>query len=170
MVSSMSSSATATRGRASISACRPWPTRSARRGGAVAAARSDRRPCSGGRTAARRRHPGAGYSQRQDRHRAGLGLCARRCAVRESGPAGGSVPLLAQPVRRSPGRTSSRLRRDPSGRCLCRLPAAPRAGPLTGTGDRGTLLDASSTSSPTSLRTSGAASARRRSRRWRWRR
>ena len=59
--------------------------------------------------------------QRQDRHRAGLGLCARRRAVRRSGPAGSVVPLLADPLWRSSGRTSPRLRRHPAGRCFRRI-------------------------------------------------
>ena len=58
-------------------------------GGSEAAARPDRGPCAGGFASARRRHDRAGAGQGQDRHRAGLGLCARRRAVRRSGPAGG---------------------------------------------------------------------------------
>ena len=53
-------------------------------GGVEAPARPDRRPCAGGGPPARRRHPGAGAGQGQVRHRAGVGLCARRQAVRRS--------------------------------------------------------------------------------------
>ena len=36
--------------------------------------------------------------QGQDRHRAGLGPRERRRAARRAGPAGGAVPILAQPL------------------------------------------------------------------------
>ena len=63
------------------------------RRGAEAAARPDRGPRAGGRTSARRRHACAGSGQGQDGHRTGLGLCARRRALRRPGPARRSVPL-----------------------------------------------------------------------------
>ena len=85
------------------------------RGGAEAAARPDCGPRAGGFASARRRHDRAGAGQGQDRHRAGLGLCARRRAVRRSGPAGGAVPLRAGSFRRSPGRAFADLHRDPAG-------------------------------------------------------
>ena len=91
---------------------------------AEALARPDCGPCAGSRTPARRRHPRAGTGQGQDRDRAGLGLCPRRQAVRRSGPAGGLVPLLAEPLWRSSGRASARLRRHPAGRRLCRIQSA----------------------------------------------
>ena len=47
-------------------------------------------------------------------------------------PAGGPVPLLAELLRRSPGRASARLRRHPAGRCLCRIQSALRARPNAG--------------------------------------
>ena len=63
----------------------------------------------------------AGGPQGQDRHRAGLGLCPRRQAVRRSGPAGGSVPLFPDPVGRPPGRAFAQVRRHPAGRRLRRI-------------------------------------------------
>ena len=53
-------------------------------GGAAAAARSDRVPCHGREAPARRRNAGAGAGQGQVRHGPGVGLCARRPAVRRS--------------------------------------------------------------------------------------
>jgi transposase len=50
-----------------------------------------------------------------------MGVCARRPAVRRTGPAGGGVLLLAQSPRRAPRTASCRLRRHPSGRRLCRV-------------------------------------------------
>jgi len=77
-----------------------------------------RGPCHGGRTPARRRHDRPGASQRQDRHRPVLGLCARRSAVRRPRPAGGDVLLLPRPQRRAPAAPSGRIRRAVPGRCL----------------------------------------------------
>ena len=47
-----------------------------------------------GEPRARRRHHRAGSRQRADDDGSGLGLCARRPAVRRARPAGGGVPLL----------------------------------------------------------------------------
>ena len=80
----------------------------------------------GGGTPARRRHPCAGAGQGQDRHGAGLGLCARRCTVRGPGPAGNSVPLLAGPFGRSSG--SSIFGASPG---CCRLTPMPATGGST---------------------------------------
>ena len=76
-----------------------------------------------------------GVGQGQDRHRASLGLCARRRALRRPGPAGRSVPLLPGSFGRSPGRAFADFHRDPAGRRLCRLQAALRAWPIARTRD-----------------------------------
>ena len=75
--------------------------------GAGTAAQAYRSPCPRGRTIARRRHDRAGPGQGQDRHRAMLGLCARRSAVRRHRAAGGDVLLLARPRRRASRRRIS---------------------------------------------------------------
>ena len=68
--------------------------------------RPDRGPCAGRRAYSWRRHDGARPGKGQGRGGAGLGLCARRCAVRRRRPAGGLVPLLARPIgRHIPRRT-----------------------------------------------------------------
>ena len=103
-----------------------------------------------------------------------LGLCPRRCAVRRSGPAGGAVPLLAGPLRRSPGGASSRLRRHPPGRRLCRLQPPLCGRKIAGARHRGSMLVAFPAEVLRARRHRGQQATRqeraRRSRPWRWRR
>ena len=84
--------------------------------------------------------PGAGAGQGQVRHRPGVGLCPRRQAVRRPGPAGGSVPLLAGPFRRSPGRTPEDVRRHLPGRHLRRVQRPLCGRQIAGAGHRGCML------------------------------
>ena len=62
--------------------------------------------------------PGADAGQRRHRHRACLGLRQRRCTIRETGPAGAAVPILAQPLGCTSGGACTRICRDSSGRPL----------------------------------------------------
>ena len=97
---------------------------------APSVARAHRGRRAGGAAPARRRHAGSGAREGQDRHRAGLGLHQRRHTVRRTGPAGGTVPLLAHPFRFTPGGASAQLCRAPSGH---RGPSAPgRVPPRSG--------------------------------------
>ena len=98
-----------------------------------------------------------GRPGRRVRHWAGLGLCARRRAVRRPRSAGGAVPLLAGPLRRSPGGAPEDLRRHPSGRHLFRLQRPLCSREIARARHRGCMLGAWSEEVL-------------RARRWRWRR
>ena len=77
---------------------------------------------------------------RQDRHRAMLGLRARRSPVRWHRAAGGDVLLLARPCRRASPGASRQLRWDFPSRRLWRIQQAVRAGSQAGADPGGGLL------------------------------
>ena len=118
----------------------------------------------GGRAPARRRHPGAGARQGQDRSPAGSGSMSATTAPSRRRAARRAVLLLRATAAESiPTRHLAGWQGHPAGRRLCRLQRPLPGRPRPGAGDQAlcwAMAGASSSSSPTSPATPARASRR----------